>query len=317
VRPYNSSDVAAGLEQMGGKRVAQGMACNALLEAGLLGCLANGALQGRGVYGMAELPAAAWVYGEAGGREEILPAQFPRGVGEFYGQRIGQIDFPVAGSQVFRMEQADTFDLKAQSGDDRFGKGDDAILFALAIPNSDRFVFKIHILDGQADAFHPAQAGAVEQLGHEFESAAEMLQQGEDFLAGEDRGQALWAFGGGKEDGFDLFVKDLPVQEKDSAQGLVLGGGGDVSFLGQVSEEGADLWGAHLSRMAFIVEQDETPHPIHIGLLGAVRIMFEAQFFAQLVEKFLCHLDILRKWVYNPIKNLRFRWYVAGIIARF
>jgi hypothetical protein len=45
--------------------------------------------------------------------------------------------------------------------------------------------------------------------------------------------------------------------------------------------------------------------------------MFEAQFFAQLVEKFLCHLDILRKRVYNPIKNLRFRWCVAGIIARF
>jgi hypothetical protein len=61
-----------------------------------------------------------------------------------------------------------------------------------------------------------------------------------------------------------------------------------------VSEEGADLWGAHLSRMALIVEQDETPHPIHIGLLSAVRIMFETQFFAQLVKKFLCHLDILR-----------------------
>lgn len=163
---------------------------------------------------MSELPVAAWVYGEAGGREEILPARFPRGVGEFYGQRIGQIDFPVAGGQVFRVEQADTFDLKAQSRDDRFGKGDDAILFAFAIPNGDRFVFKIHILDAQADAFHPAQAGAIEQLGHEFESAAEMLQEGEDFLAGEDRGQALRAFGGGKEDGFDLFVKDLAVQDK-------------------------------------------------------------------------------------------------------
>jgi hypothetical protein len=45
--------------------------------------------------------------------------------------------------------------------------------------------------------------------------------------------------------------------------------------------------------------------------------MFEAQFFAHLVKKFLCHLEILRKWVYKPIKNLRFRWYVARIIARF
>jgi hypothetical protein len=45
--------------------------------------------------------------------------------------------------------------------------------------------------------------------------------------------------------------------------------------------------------------------------------MFETQFFAQLVKKFLCHLNILREWVYNLIKNLRFRWCVAGIIARF
>jgi hypothetical protein len=178
--------------------------------------------------------------------------------------------------------------LKAQSRDDRFGKGDDAILFAFAIPNGDRFVFKIHILDAQADAFHPAQAGAIEQLGHEheFESAAEMLQRGEDFLAGEDRKQTLGALGGREQDGLDLFVKDLPLQEKDGAQGPVWGGGGDVMVLCEVDQGGADLLDVHLGRIAFVVEQNETLRPIYVGLFNAVRIMFEGQFFAQLVKKF-------------------------------
>jgi len=42
----DGADIIAGLEQMGCKGVAQGVAGDALLEAGLLGCLANGALQG-------------------------------------------------------------------------------------------------------------------------------------------------------------------------------------------------------------------------------------------------------------------------------
>ena len=68
MRPYNRADVVTGLEKMGCKGVAQGVAGDALLEAGLLCCLANGALQSRWVYVMAELPATTWVYGEAGGR---------------------------------------------------------------------------------------------------------------------------------------------------------------------------------------------------------------------------------------------------------
>ena len=69
---------------------------------------------------MTKLPAAARVYGAPGGREEILPDQLSGGVGEFYGQGVGQIDFPEAGGQVFRMEQADALDLKAQGRDVRY-----------------------------------------------------------------------------------------------------------------------------------------------------------------------------------------------------
>jgi hypothetical protein len=68
----------------------------------------------------------------------------------------------------------------------------------------------------------------------------------------------------------------MTIQEQDGAQGLVLGGGGDISVLCEVGQEGANLCGAHLGRMAFIVEKDETSRPIYIGLFCALRIMLEA-----------------------------------------
>jgi hypothetical protein len=38
--------------------------------------------------------------------------------------------------------------------------------------------------------------------------------------------------------------------------------------------------------MAFVVEDDETPSPIDVGLFGADGIMFDAQDIAELIEQF-------------------------------
>ncbi len=48
-----------------------------------------------------------------------------------------------------------------------------------------------------------------------------------------------------------------------------------MSFLSQVGKEGANLGSAHLGRMAFVMKEDNPPHPIHIGLFGAVGILFQ------------------------------------------
>jgi hypothetical protein len=152
-------------------------------------------------------------------------------------------------------------------------------------------VFKIHILDAQADALHQAQAGAVEKLRHEFVDAVQVVQEAADLVPGEDGGEALGPFGRGEEDGVNLFVEDFAVEEKNGAEGLVLGGGGDVPFHGQVGQEGLDFGGAHLGGVAFVVEEDEAAHPVHVGLFGAVGIMLEPQ-------------DSSRSWSRRP--NLRF-----------
>lgn len=116
------------------------------------------------------------------------------------------------------------------------GQGDDAVFFALPIPDGDGLVLKVTILDPQTNAFHQAQARAIEQLGHEFMGSTQVVDEVQHFVAGKDGGEALGTFGGGEEDRFNFFsVKDV-TGEEDGAEGLMLGGGGDISFLSEVSE---------------------------------------------------------------------------------
>jgi len=271
------------------------MASDPFLETSFLPCLPDGALQRRGIKVMAKLLTAARVYGAPGGRKEVLPEQFARGVGVFYSQSIGKGNFAIASRQVFFVKEADAFHLATQGRDDGFGQRHNAILFAFPIPNGDGFIFKIHILDAQADTFHQAQARAIEQLSHEPICALKMVQQTEHLLARQNGREAFGTFGRRKENGFDLLVKDFPIQEENRTQGLILGRGGDVSFLRQVGEEGADFGRAHLGRMAFPMKKDKAAHPIHIGLFRAVRRLLEAQGFTELIEKFLCHPEFWMK----------------------
>lgn len=159
-------------------------------------------------------------------------------------------------------------------------------------------VLEVNILDAQADAFHEAQAAAVEELGHQFVGAVQAVQELPDLFAGEDGGEAFGSFGRGEEDGVNLFVEDLAVEEEDCAEGLVLGGGGDISFHSEVGQEGLDFWGTHIGGMAFVVEEDEAAHPVHVGLFGAVGVVFESEDLAELIQKFFGHrFDSLWKGV--------------------
>ena len=46
---------------------------------------------------------------------------------------------------------------------------------------------------------------------------------------------------------FDLLLEDFTVEEEDGAEGLILGGCGDVPFGCEVGEEVADLGCAHFA----------------------------------------------------------------------
>jgi hypothetical protein len=55
-------------------------------------------------------------------------------------------------------------------------------------------------------------------------------------------------------------------------------------FHSQVGEEGFDLGCVHLGGVAFVVEEDVASDPVHVRVLGADGIVFEAQRITDLIE---------------------------------
>jgi hypothetical protein len=53
----------------------------------------------------------------------------------------------------------------------------------------------------------------------------------------------------------------------------------------QMSEELLHLGGVHVARMAFVVEEDETSHPLEVTFLGAQGMVTDAQGLTGLVEQ--------------------------------
>jgi hypothetical protein len=56
-------------------------------------------------------------------------------------------------------------------------------------------------------------------------------------------------------------------------------------FLGQGREECLNLLAANVQGMALVVEQDEAPDPVDVGLLGPDRVVLEADRFAHLLRE--------------------------------
>ena len=80
-------------------------------------------------------------------------------------------------------------------------------------------------------------------------------------------------------------AQDVLIEEEQGVERLVLGGCSDLTPRGQIGEEFVDLRAAHLARVAFAVEQDESPDPIQVGLLGAIGQVMEPEHLAALVEE--------------------------------
>lgn len=170
-----------------------------------------------------------------------------------------------------------------------------AIAATFGIADENLELAKVEVFDAQTEDFFDAQARAVEKLGEEFLGAVEVADEGADFSEGEDDGKALGAFG---TDGFDGvgegLVEDVAVEKQKGAEGLILGGGSDVAFDGEVGEEGFDFGFAHVLGVPFVVKEDKTADPIDVACFGAVGVMLDAQGVAYAIEELfgfgrVCH----------------------------
>lgn len=117
--------------------------------------------------------------------------------------------------------------------------------------------------------------------------AREAVENAAHFLFGEDGGQAFGLLGVQGVNRAQVLFQHLAVEEQKGAEGLILGGGGDILFDRQMGEERFDFGRPHLVRVAFAMEQDKAPDPVHVGVFGADGVVFKAQGIADLVEKFL------------------------------
>ena len=94
-----------------------------------------------------------------------------------------------------------------------------------------------------------------------------MLEDPFDFGPRQDH----WQLGGlfGPDDVIEpaeVMVQDVFIQKHEGTQRLVLRRGGDLMGHGEVREKLLHLDGPHRLWMPFVMEQDELPDPLHIGV---------------------------------------------------
>lgn len=113
-----------------------------------------------------------------------------------------------------------------------------------------------------------------------------LFQQLANLGHGQDNGQPAGALGNNNfvEPG-QFGVEDHPVQEQDGRLGLRLGGRGHPSFNGKMRQESRNLGRAHLAGVPLVIEDDETPNPVHVGAFCPNRVVAQTDFAPDAVKK--------------------------------
>ena len=183
--------------------------------------------------------------------------------------------------------------------DESLGQQGDAVLIALGVAHQNLPPGELDVLHAEADAFHDAHAGAIEQLSHELVEAGHLVEEPLRLVFGEHRGQATVFAGADGVDGAGEFnLEHMAIEKEEGAEGLVLGGRGHRLVDRQPGEKGLDLGRVQLARMAQLVKADVAFDPVDVGGFGADGIALEADGVAYLVEKLLglgWHCELARK----------------------
>jgi hypothetical protein len=153
-----------------------------------------------------------------------------------------------------------------------------AILRPLAVANQNLAPLEIEILHPQANAFHQAHAAAVKQTREQRMNSLHPVENALHLVARQHHRQARRPLGSHHAvEPRQVNAQDLPVQEQQGRQRLVLRRRGHLAFHGQVCEKGLDFARPHVPRMALVVEEDESPRPLNILCFGSDTIMLQPE----------------------------------------
>ena len=184
------------------------------------------------------------------------------------------------------MDCTNGFDVKLETRNKILGQDGDAVFVAFATSDDDVVLGKIDVGDPEANEFHDAHSGAVEEGCHECGESVQGIDDGFDFRGGENDGESFGELGFSKvgevagfegENGF--------VKKNESVECLVLGGGSDVFFDGEVGEEVGDVRRTECAGVLFVMKEDEVADPSDVGFLGADAVVAFADLGANLIEK--------------------------------
>lgn len=192
----NGADVVAVLQQMGGERVAEGMAGGALCDVALADSLANRLLDGRRVQVVAYffprfLPYALTRW------KDVLPTPVAGCLWELPGERIGEARPTVPGIEIPPVDSAHLLQVVKERGLELFRKHGQPALPPLSVVHGYLTVIEVEVFHPEAEALVQPQSGTVEKQHHEAGGS------GADFwLIGEQtRLQSLAEFAGSEVSG--------------------------------------------------------------------------------------------------------------------
>ena len=279
-------ELVTGLFEPMGEGGTQGVGGNVFGDAGGTDGDSDGPLHAARVQVMPLDRESTGVHGEVASGEQVLPLPGRGGSGIFPGQGRGHGD---GDSGVSVVEAAHLFQVDAKALEELFFVGEEghAVAVGLRIADGDERIFKVEVLDAQAQGLKEAQAASVEKARDEIRHTVQFSEDAEAFVMAEV-GLDVSAFPGAE--GVQVAqgdTEDFLVEEQEGAEGLVLGGGRDLLMGGEMGEESFDLWRAHGGGVAQFVEADKAFVPVEIGLLGADGIPAQADGLAEAVGEFL------------------------------
>lgn len=197
-----------------------------------------------------------------------------------------QLDAGVATPNRALVARLHRIEVLLQRRDQRLGQYRRPVPGALSAAHDQLPVLKLHVLDAQRECFAQPQARAVEQAANQPVLPLQMREHVLHFAGREhDREVPGLLRSDDAVEPRQLDLQNLLVQKQQCGQRLVLRRRRHLAVHRQVREERLDLGGRHVSGMALVVKQDESPYPEQVLLLGAIAVMQRAQLVAHLFEQ--------------------------------
>src|SRR6266404_4127219 len=155
-------DVVPVLQQVGGERVAEGVAPCGLRDARRAYSVADGALEDGFVEMMAPVLPGLVITVQPGGGEHPLPRPLPSRVRVLPAEAAWQLDPAGAAGDVALVKTSHALEVAPQRLPDNPGEDRDPVLVALAGPDDDVACLEVDVLHAKPGALEQPQAGAVE-----------------------------------------------------------------------------------------------------------------------------------------------------------